>query len=57
VSDHTTRRRFVVSAGTLTMAALAGCADSGGGDGGATDDGMEDASTDSSMEGNETMDG
>ncbi|MFC7172762.1 hypothetical protein ACFR97_08275 [Haloplanus litoreus] len=27
--DHTTRRRFVVAAGALTTATLAGCADFG----------------------------
>lgn len=52
--DHTTRRRFVVSASALTTVALAGCTDSGsaGGDG---DEMEEDGTMESEMDENGTM--
>jgi nitrous oxide reductase len=62
MSDHTTRRRFLGSAGAVTVTALAGCTDSGSGgdeDGGMTESATADGMDGSSMEGrgNETMDG
>jgi hypothetical protein len=44
--EHTTRRRFVVGAGTIGAAMLAGCTDAGGSGGGTpTDGGMDDEGT------------
>ena len=61
MSDHTTRRRFLGSAGAVTVTALAGCTDSGsGGDGDEMDESsmagrengtMDDGTNDTSMDG------
>ena len=64
MSDHTIRRRFLGSAGAVTVTALAGCTDSGsGGDGDEMDESsmdgeetgtMEGGMNESSMDGTET---